>query len=1322
MDMPVETPGTNGAASKSSSSSLSSAPPTGTTTEGTGSTIPRAIHTIREQNRFLVHHFLRHSNLPLEPPPPPLAAVHPFLPSPPVAAPSGYHHHDNNGDDDDDYDDGTMQSSRSSDASPSSEVLTQPPAAVPLLLQQQERAPNPMGTGDRHDAIDLTSDTDMEDHNMIMEESFFLNPTPSPVPSSSLLCSPPPLVAVVTMNSRKRRNIQESKVAHLDDDGDRDAVDMDTSMDPIVTTSDGGDGGSATATNSTTTSLHHHHYHHPQQQEHQQHCRLEGRRRSSIQESKTAVSRPLPSPPTLDSATSSSSSSSSSHSHGNTTTTKKRTVSRKSFGPSSTMVHRPSGTDFPSSGTPSHRLTTARNGNNLEDSVTTNSTATVADVAVVEPNQKRRRSSLPQSSSSSWPHSEQQKEDTVPRMQQPITTTTTIENVAPTSVSATAKVPSILLPTFHHPSPAIALPTAVCDDTNDTDMILENDEDDGDHITLDREEMARTLPTLTDLVKQCWTCAVPLLQEQQEHRTNTNDDTPADVGGCCYYYARHTHVVLGQYNIPMCSICAEDVAAMEQQRQLHQPPEDVQRTSPEYCSGCAISEDDYDDTFFLCDTDHCTRMFCFHCVAKCSGGGPKGIARTQQLVHDDASVPWYCPACCVPPALIQLQQLVTAYHSKNEPEPSGAAGDGGVVRDIDYLLGQLAGAEEEKQRCEKELGSDTHLEQKKLELRQSILDDPSVVAVTIDMDNNDLDVLVQIAFDQWHEDWVHHERRISDYISGILEELDTEHSFTAHMCYTAIDMVDLSKQDSSPTIPTTAVTEDWINAANMEIDLRIQERRCQYEKNILTDAAYDNEDFGDVEDLGTMVNTETEHSSWRATGDDGDANNFAKLRPGFASLHARPSMKKIEEAIQHETLLNVAVQNFVSDDQDQQHILEEKKSAILVSCNDDTSSNNHHGERFYVRNEFRSVAEKLKRKSNSGNNSSSSCIDTQQQQLRTTPVFPTTESDSTYGTPDAFSENDCGSNYATPDTIHYCTSTSGRIFVPEMSRDSVSIPNVLAGELQDVSTHHSSESLLECSILGDTASIQATPEKVRVDYGVPNTSERIVLEVLQEHEPPHPTDELPAESLSHQDAPEVVQECAVEREIVSIPPTPEAIHKSELVSIQPPDPDVLLNNVIGTPPVDARCESVISVSSSTMSNDLSDGSPVQVPRAVSLFAPSSTEPDTTKTVTANHSISSDGCLDDVAPDYEKKEPHALYLCHRSDAPNQDGIDPIRTVRVAQQLSKQLKPHQVDGVKFMWRNCFSDFSYYRNGNVQHCGGCILAHNMGLVRDTESVSIA
>jgi hypothetical protein len=94
-----------------------------------------------------------------------------------------------------------------------------------------------MGTGDRHDAIDLTSDTDMEDY-IILEASFFLNPTPTPVPSSSLFCSPPPSVAVVTSNSRERRNIQESKVAHLNDD--RDTVDMDTSMDPIVTISDGG--------------------------------------------------------------------------------------------------------------------------------------------------------------------------------------------------------------------------------------------------------------------------------------------------------------------------------------------------------------------------------------------------------------------------------------------------------------------------------------------------------------------------------------------------------------------------------------------------------------------------------------------------------------------------------------------------------------------------------------------------------------------------------------------------------------------------------------------------------------------------------------------------------------------------------------------------------------------------------------------------------------------------------------------------------------------------------------------------------------------------
>jgi SNF2 family DNA or RNA helicase len=48
--------------------------------------------------------------------------------------------------------------------------------------------------------------------------------------------------------------------------------------------------------------------------------------------------------------------------------------------------------------------------------------------------------------------------------------------------------------------------------------------------------------------------------------------------------------------------------------------------------------------------------------------------------------------------------------------------------------------------------------------------------------------------------------------------------------------------------------------------------------------------------------------------------------------------------------------------------------------------------------------------------------------------------------------------------------------------------------------------------------------------------------------------------------------------------------------------------------------------------------------------------------------------------------------------------------VATPLAKVLKPHQVEGVHFMWQNSFSDFAKYFKGNAEQIGGCILAHNM------------
>lgn len=59
----------------------------------------------------------------------------------------------------------------------------------------------------------------------------------------------------------------------------------------------------------------------------------------------------------------------------------------------------------------------------------------------------------------------------------------------------------------------------------------------------------------------------------------------------------------------------------------------------------------------------------------------------------------------------------------------------------------------------------------------------------------------------------------------------------------------------------------------------------------------------------------------------------------------------------------------------------------------------------------------------------------------------------------------------------------------------------------------------------------------------------------------------------------------------------------------------------------------------------------------------------------------------------------------------------KTVSVASSLAKKMKPHQIDGCKFMWDQVFGDIlngSQSCDKELQNAvkSGCILAHNMGL----------
>ena len=59
------------------------------------------------------------------------------------------------------------------------------------------------------------------------------------------------------------------------------------------------------------------------------------------------------------------------------------------------------------------------------------------------------------------------------------------------------------------------------------------------------------------------------------------------------------------------------------------------------------------------------------------------------------------------------------------------------------------------------------------------------------------------------------------------------------------------------------------------------------------------------------------------------------------------------------------------------------------------------------------------------------------------------------------------------------------------------------------------------------------------------------------------------------------------------------------------------------------------------------------------------------------------------------------------------------VEVDKRLVKKLKPHQVDGIKFMWDCCFESLAQIKAKKIP--GGAILAHCMGLGKTLQSVAM-
>lgn len=68
------------------------------------------------------------------------------------------------------------------------------------------------------------------------------------------------------------------------------------------------------------------------------------------------------------------------------------------------------------------------------------------------------------------------------------------------------------------------------------------------------------------------------------------------------------------------------------------------------------------------------------------------------------------------------------------------------------------------------------------------------------------------------------------------------------------------------------------------------------------------------------------------------------------------------------------------------------------------------------------------------------------------------------------------------------------------------------------------------------------------------------------------------------------------------------------------------------------------------------------------------------------------------------------------------VDPVSKkllVKVDPEISKYLKPHQIEGLKFMWDSCYESCEMIKNGDKG--SGCLLAHCMGLGKTFQVISL-
>jgi SNF2 family DNA or RNA helicase len=186
-----------------------------------------------------------------------------------------------------------------------------------------------------------------------------------------------------------------------------------------------------------------------------------------------------------------------------------------------------------------------------------------------------------------------------------------------------------------------------------------------------------------------------------------------------------------------------------------------------------------------------------------------------------------------------------------------------------------------------------------------------------------------------------------------------------------------------------------------------------------------------------------------------------------------------------------------------------------------------------------------------------------------------------------------------------------------------------------------------------------------------------------------------------------------------VPHATEEIEEKKVVAVaaqptkRPPRPEVATKK---KPPPEYSTNKVV---------DLTDDSPVkekEIPPAATMESPASLNCDE-KNSSLFHGQSDDPDEDYYCPLDPLYTNSDLILSspqiHKSSRR-------VKTIAVSTNLSRHLKPHQKEGVEFLWKNSCIDLNVRNNreekvDEVKYIGGCILSHNMGLGKSLSAITL-